>query len=95
MDYALSKTGRDLLEKRHDFVVFSEGEATDAHFVDAVNVKLGKELHVVVDVSLVALEYLAAKHSRAHQLSHPGDVLRIKERQPQERLLPSVVAIEI
>lgn len=47
------------MEEGHEGVVSSEGESAYLHLVYSVDVELGEELHVVVDVGLVALEVLA------------------------------------
>ena len=50
-------------KERHEGIVSSKGKSTDFHLVYTVYVELGEELHVVVDMSLVALEILAADDS--------------------------------
>ncbi len=64
MHDALVQSRRKLFEKRHYLVIFAEGEAAQLHLVYAVNVELREELHVVVDMCLVALKHLPSHHAR-------------------------------
>lgn len=75
--------------------MFADGVAADAHFVAAVDVQIGEELHVVVDVRFVALEGSTPYRCRAQQFPQFAHVLRVYQFQPQKGFLARVVAIKI
>lgn len=51
-------------KERHEGIISSKGKSTDFHLVYTVYIELWEELHVIVDMSLIALKILAADDSR-------------------------------
>lgn len=56
MDDPLYQFRRYLFKQLHERGVFAEGEPAYLHLIDAVNIQVWEEVHVVVNVSFIALK---------------------------------------
>jgi hypothetical protein len=95
MNYSFGESRRYFFEKLHNLQILPEGKATDLHFIDAVDIEIRKELHIVVDVCLIALKTFVADDFGVEKLSHVIYIARVIEIEFEEGLLLSVIAVKI
>ena len=82
-------------EQLHDFQIFAKGKPTNFHLVDPIDVKIWKELHIVIDMRLVALESFVADEFGTEELPHSSYKARIIEVYLQESLLLGMIPVEV
>jgi len=79
MNYPFSEIRWYFLEQFHNFQIFAKSKPTNLNFVDTVNVEIWKELHIIIDMCLVALETFVADEFGTEELSHSSSKTRIIE----------------